>query len=300
MNIKEEERIIKNNTLMTMIINAFLAVMKMLAGIFGKSSVLISDAVNSIGDIATNIVVYISAIFSRKERDKDHPYGHEKYDSIISIFLGVAIIITAFEVGREAVIKLYDFFVYGTAIDTPKWFALAAAALTILIKEFLFQKTKRDAKKAHSGALLAQAWDHRSDTIASFGAIVGITGVMLGASYLDPIASLLIAFFILRLGYRIVASGVGQVVDKSADPITEQTIKDIVVKYPEIQSLDVIKTRMFGMKIYVDLEISMDFQLSLEKSHSVAQRLHDEIEEAIPEVLHCMIHCNPYYPKNNE
>jgi len=297
MDIKEEEKIIKKNTVMTMIINAFLAVMKMLAGIFGKSSVLISDAINSIGDIATNIVVYISAIFSRKETDKDHPYGHEKYDSIISIFLGVAIILTAFEVGRGAIYKLYDFFVNGIGIDTPKWYALAAAGLTIIIKEFLFRKTKKDAEKARSGALLAQAWDHRSDTIASFGAIVGITGAMLGVAYLDPIASLLIAFFIFRLGYRIIAAGVGQVVDKAADPMTEKTIQDIVNKYPEVRRLDVIKTRMFGMKIYVDLEVSMDYDLSLDKAHAVAQKLHDEIEDAIPEVLHCMIHCNPFYPK---
>jgi len=295
--LKLEERIIKKNTLMTMIINAFLAAMKMLAGIFGKSSVLISDAINSLGDIATNAVVYISAIFSRKGHDKDHPYGHEKIDSIISIFLGVAIIITAFEVGREAIYKLYDFFANGIGIATPKWYALLAAAVTIGVKEFLFQVTKRDAKKARSGALLAQAWDHRSDTIASFGAIVGISGVLLGAPYLDPIASLMITFFILRVGYRITASGVAQVVDKAADPLTEQTIRDIVAKYSEIQSLDVIKTRMFGMKIYVDLEVSMDFQLSLEKSHAVAQKLHDEIESALPEILHCMIHCNPFYPK---
>nr|HPJ24206.1 cation diffusion facilitator family transporter [Bacillota bacterium] len=165
MNIKEEQRIIKKNTVMTMFVNAFLALMKMLAGIFGKSSVLISDAINSLGDIATNVVVYISAIFSRKEQDKEHPYGHEKYDSIISMFLGIAIIITAFEVGKNAVYKLYDFFVNGIGIDTPKWYALGAAALTILIKEFLFRKTKHDAKKAKSGALMAQAWDHRSDTI---------------------------------------------------------------------------------------------------------------------------------------
>jgi len=126
MNIKEEGQIIKNNTIFTMIVNSFLAVMKMIAGIFGNSSVLISDAINSIGDIATNIVVYISAIFSRKEKDKKHPYGHEKYDSIISIFLGVAIIITAFEVGKMAVLKLYDFLANGILIDTPKWYALAA------------------------------------------------------------------------------------------------------------------------------------------------------------------------------
>ncbi len=297
MNIKEEGQIIKNNTIFTMIVNSFLAVMKMIAGIFGNSSVLISDAINSIGDIATNIVVYISAIFSRKEKDKKHPYGHEKYDSIISIFLGVAIIITAFEVGKMAVLKLYDFLANGILIDTPKWYALAAAILTIAIKEFLFRKTKKDANKAKSGALLAQAWDHRSDTIASFGAVVGITGAMLGAFFLDPIASFIIALFILRLGYKIVLSGISQVVDQAADPITVDEIKKIVSKFEEIKNLDEIKTRMFGMKIYADLEISLDFSMSLEDAHNIAEKLHDEIEVTIPEIIHCMIHVNPFYPK---
>lgn len=297
MSIKQEEKIIKKNTLMTMFVNGFLALMKMLAGIFGQSSVLISDAINSIGDIATNLVVYISAIFSRKEKDKDHPYGHEKIDSIISLFLGVAILVTAFEVGKAAITKLYDFFVNGIGIDTPKWYALGAALLTILIKEFLFRKTRRDAKKAHSGALMAQAWDHRSDTIASGGALIGITGAMVGAPYLDPIASILIALFIFRVGVKIVLSGIGQLTDKAADPVIEEAIRELAQKHPEVKRIDLIRTRMFGMKIYVDMEISLDFSLTLEKAHAIAESLHDDVESAFPEILHCMIHVNPFYPK---
>ncbi len=297
MGIKEEEIIIKKNTIFTMIMNTLLAIMKMLAGVFGNSGVLISDAINSIGDIATNIVVYISAIFSRKKKDKEHPYGHEKYDSVISIFLGVAIIITAFEVGRSAFVKLYDYFANGVAIETPAWYALAAALLTILVKEFLFRKTKKDAKKARSSSLMAQAWDHRSDTFASFGAVVGIVGVLLGASFLDPIASVVIAIFIFRVGYKIIMTGISQVVDQSAESIFEDQIKEIVFKYEEVKSLDEIKTRMFGMKIYVDLEVGMDYVMTLEKAHEVAERIHDEVENNIPEVIHCMIHINPNYPK---
>ncbi|XMB71928.1 cation diffusion facilitator family transporter [Mycoplasmatota bacterium WC30] len=297
MDIKEEQKIIKKNTVFTMIINAFLAITKMLAGIFGNSSVLISDAINSIGDIATNVVVYISAIFSRKEKDSDHPYGHEKIDSIISIFLGFALVITAFEVGKSAIQSLYDYFINNIDILAPKWYALVVAAMTIVIKEYLFRKTKKDAKKAKSSALLAQAWDHRSDTIASFGAVIGITGAMFGLGFLDPIAAFIIALFILRLGFKIISSGVSQVVDKAADSIIEERIKEIILANKKVKSLDDIKTRMFGMKLYVDLEIGLDFTLSLEKAHEIAEILHDEIEKAIPEVLHCMIHINPYYPE---
>lgn len=297
MSLREEEKIIKNNTVLTMIINSGLAIAKMLAGIFGNSAVLISDAVNSIGDIATNIVVYISAIFSRKESDADHPYGHEKIDSIISIILGFAIIVTAYQVGKSAVLRLYDFFANGVDIVSPAWYALLVAGLTIVIKELLFRKTKKDAKKAKSGALMAQAWDHRSDTIASFGAMIGITGVLLGFGFLDPIASIVIGAFILRMGIKIVLSGVSQVVDKSADEPTEEKIKEIILKHKEVKSIDELKTRMFGMKLYVDLEIGMDYSYTLERAHEIAEMIHEEIENQVPDVLHCMIHINPYYPE---
>jgi len=120
---------------------------------------------------------------------------------------------------------------------------------------------------------------------------------MLGAFFLDPIASFIIALFILRLGYKIVLSGISQVVDQAADPITVDEIKKIVSKFEEIKNLDEIKTRMFGMKIYADLEISLDFSMSLEDAHNIAEKLHDEIEVTIPEIIHCMIHVNPFYPK---
>ncbi len=296
MSIKEEQKIIKKNTIFTMIINGFLAAGKMIAGILGNSSVLISDAINSIGDMVTNVVVYVSAIFSRKEKDSNHPYGHEKIDSIISIFLGVALILTAFTVGKSALVNLYNYFINDIDILAPKWYALIVAALTIVIKELLFRKTKKDAEKSKSSALLAQAWDHRADTIGSFGAVIGITGAMLGFGFLDPIASFVIALIILKLAYKIISSGVSQVVDKSADPIVVERIKEVIFAFEDIRSLDDIKTRMFGMKLYVDLEIGLDYTLSLEAAHEIAERLHDKIENTIPEVLHCMIHINPYHP----
>ena len=297
MDIKQEEKIIKKNSIFTMIANIFLAIAKMGAGIIGSSSVLIADAINSISDVATNIVVFISAKLSRKEQDKDHPYGHEKIDSVISIFIGAAVIVTAFEVGKNAVERLYDFIFNGYIIQTPKWYVLLIILITIIVKEFLFQKTRKEAKIAKSSALLAQAWDHRSDTIASFGAGVGVIGVLLGWSFFDPIASVVIALFIFRVGFKIAALGVSQVVDKSADDLTCEKIKEIVFKYKEVKSLDDIKTRMFGMKLYVDLEIGLHFSMSLEEAHEIAERLHDEIENTIPEVLHCMIHINPNYDK---
>jgi len=295
MKLAEEEKIIKNNTVLTMFVNGFLAVIKLVAGIFGESGVLITDAINSIGDILTNIVVYISAAFSKKEKDEDHPYGHEKIDSIISILLGFLIIFTAYEVGKAAIMKLYDFLANGADIPIPAWYTLVVAILTIAVKEVLYRKTMSDSKKAKSSALQAQAWDHRSDTVASFGATIGILGAMFGVAYLDPIASIIIALFILRLGVKIIMTGVSQVVDKAASDDVKKQIEDIIFSCPEVKSIDEMKTRQFGQKLYVDLEIGLEHSLSLESAHDIAEKIHNKIEKQVPDVLHCMIHINPYY-----
>ena len=295
-----EEKIIKSNTILTIIANFFLAVIKLIGGIIGLSSVLITDAINSISDIATNLVVFISAKFSKKDKDKDHPYGHDKYDSMVSIFLGMALIITAFEVGKSAFTTLYNLIFNDAVIAKPAWYTIVIVAVTLIVKELLYRKTKVDAKKANSQALLAQAWDHRSDTLTSIGALIGILGAMFGIGYLDPIASIFILGFILRLGFKIIKTGVAQVVDASADDEQISDLKKIVLSFDEVISIDEIKTRLFGVKYYVDLEISLDRLLSLEEAHEISERIHDKVEEQLPDVKHCMIHVNPGKEKKEE
>jgi len=288
-----EGRIITRTSIVIMIWNVFLAVIKLLAGILGKSSAMISDAVNSISDISTNVVVMISGRFSHKGRDDDHPYGHEKFDSMVSILLGVAIIITAFEIGKAAVLLLWGYFFQNQSIAPPHYIALFVAVATIVIKEFLYHYTKRNAKRAASPSLDAQAIDHRGDEIASAGAFIGIGGSILGIAFMEPIASLVICGFVMRLGIRVIMTGISQVVDQSAQQKTIDDIVAIVLSHEEIQKLDVCRTRQFGMKIYVDLEIQVNPNLPLFEAHEIGERLHDEIEEKIPDVIHCMIHINP-------
>lgn len=288
-----ESKIIVRTTIKIMILNAFLAVIKIFAGIFGKSSALISDSVNSISDIMTNVVVMVSGKFSHKGRDDDHPYGHEKYDALVSVLLGVAILITAFEIGKRAVIVLYDFIRYGTDIDEPKIIALVVALATIGIKEFMFHFTKSAAKKSHSSSLNAQAYDHRSDELASLGAFIGIGGSMLGLHFLEPVASLFITFFVARVGFNIIKEGIAQVVDQAADNETIEQIQSIIYSHKEVINIDEMRTRQFGMKLYVDLEIQVDRNLTLCQAHEIAEKIHDHVEESFDNVLHCMIHVNP-------
>jgi cation diffusion facilitator family transporter len=297
---KEEETIIKKNTILTIIMNTLLAIAKIFGGVLGGSAVLVADGIQSVADIATNIVVFISAIFSKKDKDKTHPYGHEKFDSMVSIFLGFALLITAFQLGKDAAVRFYEMVFENAEVIKPMWYTWVIALMTIVVKELLFRKTTVDAKKARSQALMAQAWDHRSDTIVSFGSIIGIVGAIYGIGFLDPLASMVIALFIFRLGYKIIKTGVSQVIDESANDEQISKIKELVNENDNVRSIDEIKTRMFGLSIYVDLEISLDAHLSLEKAHQISEDIHDYIEKEMPDVIHCMIHVNPHEEGQNQ
>ncbi|MFW5795516.1 MAG: cation diffusion facilitator family transporter [Bacillota bacterium] len=290
---KNEEKIIKKNTILTIFINSILAIAKLIGGIFGNSAVLIADAINSVGDIATNLVVYISAKFSKKEKDKDHPYGHERFDSMISIFLGLALLVTAYMLGKNALTRLYDVVFKNGTIPEPIWYTWVIALITIFVKEFLFRKTILDSKIAKSQALLAQAWDHRADTITAFGAIIGIVGAIYSIYFIDPLVSFIISLFILRLGFKIIKAGISQVVDESVNDGQIKKIKELVLSNENVISIDEIKTRKFGLSFYVDLEISLDAKLSLEDAHAISEEIHDLVEDEMADVIHCMIHVNP-------
>jgi cation diffusion facilitator family transporter len=289
-----EQKIITKVSIWTMILNFILASMKIIMGIIGRSSAIISDAVNSISDVVTALAVMIMGRFSRKEKDVDHQYGHEKYESMVSVFIGIALLLTAFEIGRTACENIYYYFAENRDIVPPTYIALIAGFATIAIKEGMYHYTKFNAKKAHSPSLEAMALDHRSDEFSALAAIIGIVGSMLEIHILEPIASIIICLFIVKLGLGIIKTGFSQVVDQAADQATIDKIKMIVANQAGIIQLDDLKTRIFGMRLFVDMEIAVDQKLSITEAHNIAHVLHDEIESSIPNVKHCMIHVNPY------
>jgi cation diffusion facilitator family transporter len=291
--LAKERRIIAKTSLWTIILNFLLAVMKVITGILGNSTALISDAINSTSDVLTTVVVWISGKFSRKEIDDDHPYGHEKYESMISVFLGFVLIITAFEIAKQSGGAVINYLFYGNEITPPTAVALIAAALTIVIKQIMFVYTKKNAKKASSPALMAMSLDHRSDQFAAFGVMIGVGGAMLGVAILEPIASLVICVLIVKMAFRIIKIGFAQVVDQAADEESRTKIMKIATNFEGVVRLDDIKTRMFGLRMFVDLEIAVDHTLLMTDAHAIAQRLHDQIEASLPDVKHCMIHVNP-------
>jgi cation diffusion facilitator family transporter len=291
--LAKERKIIAQTSLGTIVLNFLLAVMKVITGILGNSTALISDAINSTSDVLTTVVVWISGKFSRKEIDDDHPYGHEKYESMISVFLGFALIITAFEIAKQSGGAVIGYLFNGNEITPPTAIALIAAAMTIGVKQIMFVFTKKNAKKASSPALMAMSLDHRSDQYAALGVFIGVGGAMLGVVILEPIASLVICVLIVKMAFRIIKIGFAQVVDQAADEESRTKIVQIATNFEGVVRLDDIKTRMFGLRMFVDLEIAVDHTLLMTDAHAIAQRLHDQIEAALPDVKHCMIHVNP-------
>lgn len=272
--------------------NIFLSLFKLIAGIIGKSSAMISDSIHSISDVLSTVVVIIGLKISGKEEDKLHPYGHERFECVAASILSIFLFITGILIGYNGV---YHVFIMDYQnIKVPTLLALIAAIVSIIVKESMYWYTRNIAKKIHSDSLMADAWHHRSDALSSIGSFIGIFGSMLGFKLLDPIASILISFCILKVSYDIIKGAIDKMVDKSCSDDYVDALKTFILDIPGVLTIDSIKTRLFGNRVYVDLEIGADSNLTLKDSHQIAQEVHDHVEENFLDVKHCMVHMNPY------
>lgn len=286
-NYKESMKI----SIISIIVNIILSAFKFIAGIIGKSSAMISDSVHSLSDVITTVIVIVGIKFSNKESDETHQYGHERFESIATLFMSIILLFTALGIGYDGIIKIISGVKGKIAIPTT--IALVAAILSIIIKEIMYQLTKNVANKTNSSALLADAWHHRSDAFSSIGSLIGIVGANLGFPILDPIICIVICIFILKVTFELLIDSIHKLVDKSCDEKTINEMKKLINKIEDVLSIDLLQTRLFGSKIYVDIEISADKNKSLEESHEIAHKIHDAIENNFENVKHCMVHVNP-------
>ena len=284
------QRKVSQISVLGMAVNLLLATFKFIAGFVGKSDAMISDAVHSSSDIVGGLIVVIGVSFSEKQADDDHPYGHERLESVASLLLALLLFAAGLAVAYSSADKVLG----GgyLTMETPGLIALIAAIVSILSKEGLFWYTMSAAKKLDSGALKAEAWHHRSDALSSIGSLIGIAGARLGFPIMDPIAGLLISFFILKSAWDICKDAMEKMVDHRGDAQTEADIAAVVKKHPGVE-IDLLTTREFGRKLYADLEIRMDGNLTLSEAHRVAEAIHDELEHRFPQLKHVMIHINP-------
>lgn len=284
-----EKRMANRVSIITIIINLVLSVLKFLVGFFGHSQALISDAIHSASDVVSTVAVMFGINLSDKKSDTSHPYGHERIECIFSIILAMMLFITGAGIGITAIKNI----VSGAEIAIPSKIALIAATVSIAVKEWMYHYTKRAAKKINSSSMLADAWHHRSDALSSVGSLIGVGGALLGFTICEPIASIVICIFIGKASVDIFMDAVNRLIDRSCTDEEIERIRECVMEIDGVKNIDKLMTRRFGSKIYVDLEISEDADMTLAEAHSIAELVHDNIEEKIPEVKHCMIHVNP-------
>ena len=276
-------------SVISMATNVILTVAKFAAGVVAHSGAMISDAVHSASDIFSGLIVLIGVRISSKAPDDKHPYGHERFECVAALLLSGILALVGGTIGVNAVKDIIG----GHVQEAPGILALVAAVISIVTKETLFWYTRGYAKKYRSTALHAEAWHQRSDALSSIGALIGIAGARMGVPVMEPIASLIIALFILRVAVRIFRDAIDQMVDHSASEETEAAFRETAMEQPGVQGVELLRTRMFGNRVYVDLEIAADPGLSLAAAHEIAERVHDAIEQTYPDVKHIMVHVNP-------
>ncbi len=290
-NESEFQAIANRVSMVSIIGNILLSLLKVLAGIFAHSAAMISDAIHSASDVFSSIVVIIGIHLSAKESDKEHPYGHERLECEAAIILAMVLFITGLGIGIEAAKNI----IHGNyaTLQVPGLAALIAAIVSIVSKEAMYWYTRYYAKKIDSGALMADAWHHRSDSFSSVGALIGIIASRFGYPIMDSVASLVIFVFIVKAAYDIFRDSMDKMVDHSCDENTENEMRDCALKNKDVLGIDLLHTRIFGNKIYVDIEIQVDASYTLREAHEIAEAVHDGIEHEFPKVKHIMVHVNP-------
>ncbi len=289
----DRTKLIFRTSIISIIVNVFLTVFKAAFGILFNSYSLVSDAIHSLSDVFSTIGVIIGAYFAKKEIDDDHQYGHEKYESLAGIFLALLLIVFSAVTLASAISKGISIF-HGGEVEVPGQFALIAAFTSVVVKEGMYRYTVIIANKIKSPALKADAWHHRSDAFSSIASFVAILGSMAGFAYCDPIGSLIISVIIFKVASDILKESIDQITDKAASSELTDSIKDKILENEKVLSISEIKTRAHASKLYVDVSITVDKDISVFHGHEIAEQIHKDIEHTYEDVLHLMVHVEPH------
>ncbi|MDO4581590.1 MAG: cation diffusion facilitator family transporter [Bacillota bacterium] len=277
----------------SMVINLLLFLLKGAAGLLAGSMSLLADAVHSLTDIFSTGLVMIGFRLSGKPADPEHPYGHEKIECVIALLLGLMLFGVGAAIGYQGALKLRDPAAVSGSLAAFEYLAMGAALISIITKEWMYRYTVKCAKQIQSPSLTADAWHHRSDALSSIGSLTGVTGIYLGYPVVDVIACFIISLFIFKAAFDICADACRRMIDAAGDSSRIDAIKKVILDNPEVLSLDMMRTRVFGSKLYVDVEVTLDKSISFEQAHHIAHLIHDGVERDCAEVKHCMVHVNP-------
>ena len=283
-------------TIIGSIVNVLLLVLKFVAGVLGHSSAMIADAVHSLSDFLTDIVVLIFVKISGKPQDKSHEYGHGKFETLALTIIGLVLVLVALGIISEGVSKIDDFF-EGQTLEAPGMLALWAAVASILMKEAVYRYSIIKARKLNSQALEANAWHHRSDALSSIGTLVGIGGaILLGQKWviLDPIASVIVGVFIGKVAFDLLKNGVGDLTDKALPESVEQEILNMVSEVENVGNPHNLKTRRIGNHDAIELHIKMDGNITLTEAHDKATEIENLLRSKYGKETHVGVHVEPF------
>ena len=275
--------------------NVALLTFKFIAGVMGHSSAMIADAVHSLSDFITDIIVLAFVHVSAKPQDADHDYGHGKYETFATFIIGLALVAAATGIIVSGVSKLIDW-AGGKQLEAPGWLALAAAIISILVKEVLFQYTAIRGKSLDSQALVANAWHHRSDALSSIGTAVGIGGaIILGNRWtvLDPLASVVVGGMLVKVSIGLLRSSIGELTESSLSGEIEKEIEEIICSFPDVSEPHNLRTRRIGNRFAIEAHVRMDGNASLTDAHDRASAIEQSIRQRFGNETHVTIHMEP-------
>lgn len=276
-------------TIQSILWNIFLTIIKIFAGIFGKSSAMISDGLHSASDIISSVGVLIGNKIAKTPNDKEHNYGHEKAETLVSFLLSILLIIVSLKIGWGALQSLFNL----DSVQVPTALPLIVSIISIGIKEYQYRITIRIANRINSPSLKADAWHHRSDALSSIAAFIGIGGAMLGFKALDPIASIVVALFVAKVGFDILKDSTNELMDYSIDDEQEEQIRKIAEKTEGVINLGELRTRKHGAMAYVDLTICVNKDLTVLEGHELAHKIEKYIINEMKFVKGITVHVEP-------
>lgn len=292
----ERDKKVYRVTLLGSMVNLLLLVFKFVAGVLGHSAAMIADAVHSLSDFVTDLIVIVFVKISSKPEDADHAYGHGKYETLASCIIGLALIVVGVMMGYNAMVKIVDVVKNGTELASPGIIALAAAVLSIVLKEWMFHLTRKVAREVDSPAVEANAWHHRSDALSSVGTAIGIGGaVLLGSKWavLDPIAALVVSVFIVVQAAKILSDAIGQLMEKSLPRDVEQRICEIVYEEEGTSDIHHLRTRKIGSQISIELHVRMNGYLTLREVHDKSIAIEKRLRAAFGDSTYINLHVEP-------
>lgn len=279
----------ERGALITILTNALLFAIKLFAGIFGRSHAMLADALHTSSDLVTTLIVLVGFRIGRQPPDPHHPYGHGKAESIAAKLVAIILIIFGFWIGLNALRAIFK-----RELFVPHFVALWAAVISIFTKEVLFQYTFRLGRKIGSTSLTADAWHHRSDALSSGAALAGIAGARAGFPYLDPVAGIVVAAVVIKIGFRFFHRAYDELMDAALGERIMNRIRTQAFKVKGVKLLANLKARKMGMEIFVDMTIKVAKNKSVEEGHTIAERVKDSILLHIPNVKEVLVHVEPY------